>query len=57
MKNWIIKIAKSVKKKYIGVFRFVLKLGKYEWELDEGTNNSLLNFVDFISLMVYQDIM
>lgn len=53
MKNRIIKIAKSVKKKYIGVFRFVLKLGKYEWELDEGTNNLLLNFVDFISLMVY----
>lgn len=44
---------KFVRKRYVGVFRCVLKWGKYKCELDEGTNNLLLNFVEFLSLMIY----
>ena len=43
----------KLQKEYISIFRFGLKRAKYNVGLEDGTNNLLLNFVDFVFLIVY----
>lgn len=43
----------KLKRGFIDVLRWFLKKGKYKLELDAGTNNLLLNFIDFIFLLLY----
>lgn len=43
----------KLQKKYISIFRFGLKKAKYNVDLEDGTNNLLLNFVDFVFLLLY----
>lgn len=38
----------KLQKIYISIFRFGLKRAKYNVGLENGTNNLLLNFIDFI---------